>query len=148
MIIDYYVEIKPIINKNGFNPQIFVIDQFKTENLSEDANEISKEILEFAKDNLKDLFPNAEEFIVTNIQPAFSKAEQNSEIYKESYSLWKEYHNSNEYKLKNYANMCDEAIKWITHLRQYAIDNNLLDSQNFINFMDQLNELSIDPDRK
>ena len=60
MIIDYYVEIKPIINKSGFNPQIFVIDQFKTENLSEDANEISKEILEFAEGNLKDLFTNAE----------------------------------------------------------------------------------------
>jgi hypothetical protein len=36
----------------------------------------------------------------------------------------------------------------VNEIRQYAIENNLLDTQEFINFMDELNKLSIDPDRK
>ena len=35
----------------------------------------------------------------------------------------------------------------VREIRQYAIDNNLLDTQEFLNFMDTLNELTIDPDR-
>lgn len=39
-------------------------------------------------------------------------------------------------------------LKDIREARQYAIDNNLIDTQEFLDFMDALNELSIDPDRK
>jgi hypothetical protein len=39
-------------------------------------------------------------------------------------------------------------LKDIREYRQYAIENNLLDTQEFINFMDELNKLSIDPDRQ
>ena len=39
-------------------------------------------------------------------------------------------------------------LKDIRKARQYAIDNDLIDTQEFLNFMDALNELSIDPDRK
>ena len=36
----------------------------------------------------------------------------------------------------------------IREIRKYAIENNLLDTQEFLDFMDTLNKLSIDPDRK
>ena len=39
-------------------------------------------------------------------------------------------------------------LKDVREIRQYAIENNLLDTQEFINFMDELNRLTIDPDRK
>lgn len=39
-------------------------------------------------------------------------------------------------------------LKDIRKARQYAIDNNLIDTQEFLNFMDALNKLSMDPDRK
>jgi hypothetical protein len=39
-------------------------------------------------------------------------------------------------------------LKDIHEIKKYAIENNLLDTQEFLNFMDSLNELSIDPDRK
>jgi hypothetical protein len=39
-------------------------------------------------------------------------------------------------------------LKDIREYRQYAIENDLLDTQEFINFMDELNKLSIDPDRQ
>ena len=39
-------------------------------------------------------------------------------------------------------------LKDIREARQYAIDHNLIDTQEFLDFMDALNELSIDPDRK
>ena len=39
-------------------------------------------------------------------------------------------------------------LKDIRELREYAKENNLLDTQEFLDFMDALNELSIDPDRK
>lgn len=39
-------------------------------------------------------------------------------------------------------------LKDVQEIRQYAIENNLLDTQEFINFMDELNRLTIDPDRE
>ena len=39
-------------------------------------------------------------------------------------------------------------LKDIRKARQYAIDNDLIDTQEFLNFMDALNKLSMDPDRK
>ena len=39
-------------------------------------------------------------------------------------------------------------LKDIREAKQYAIDHNLIDTQEFLDFMDSLNELSIDPDRK
>lgn len=39
-------------------------------------------------------------------------------------------------------------LKDIRKARQYAIDNNLIDTQEFLNFMDALNKLSMDPDRE
>ena len=38
-------------------------------------------------------------------------------------------------------------LKEIENIEQYAIDNNLLDTQEYLNFQDSLNKFSIDPDR-
>ena len=48
-------------------------------------------------------------------------------------------------KLQTYASI---ILHDVNEIRQYAISNNLLDTQEFINFMDELNKLTIDPDRK
>ena len=49
------------------------------------------------------------------------------------------------HKFNTYATI---ILNDVNEIRQYAIENNLLDTQEFINFMDELNKLSIDPDRK
>ena len=49
------------------------------------------------------------------------------------------------HKFNTYASI---ILRDVNEIRQYAIENNLLDTQEFINFMDELNKLSIDPDRK
>ena len=38
-------------------------------------------------------------------------------------------------------------LKDIRKARQYAIDNNLIDTQEYLNFQDALNKFSLDPDR-
>lgn len=38
-------------------------------------------------------------------------------------------------------------LKEIENIEQYAIDNNLLDTQEYLNFQDALNKFSIDPNR-
>ena len=38
-------------------------------------------------------------------------------------------------------------LKEIENIEKYAIDNNLLDTQEYLNFQDTLNKFSIDPDR-
>ena len=38
-------------------------------------------------------------------------------------------------------------LKDIENIEQYAKDNNLLDTQEYLNFQDALNKFSIDPDR-
>lgn len=40
-----------------------------------------------------------------------------------------------------------EVIKGIEYIRDYAENNNLLDSQEYLSFLDTLNKLSIDQDR-
>ena len=49
------------------------------------------------------------------------------------------------HKFNTYASI---ILNDVNEIRQYAIENNLLDTQEFINFMDELNKLSIDPDRQ
>ena len=49
------------------------------------------------------------------------------------------------HKFNTYASI---ILKDVNEIRQYAIENNLLDTQEFIDFMDELNKLSIDPDRQ
>ena len=49
------------------------------------------------------------------------------------------------HKFNTYATI---ILNDVNEIRQYAIENNLLDTQEFINFMDELNKLTIDPDRK
>ena len=49
------------------------------------------------------------------------------------------------HKFNTYASI---ILNDVNEIRQYAIENNLLDTQEFIKFMDELNKLSIDPDRK
>ena len=38
-------------------------------------------------------------------------------------------------------------LKEIENIEQYAINNNLLDTQEYLNFQDTLNKFSLDPDR-
>lgn len=38
-------------------------------------------------------------------------------------------------------------LKDIAEIEQYVIDNNLLDTQEYLDFQDALNKWSIDPDR-
>jgi hypothetical protein len=47
------------------------------------------------------------------------------------------------YKFNTYASI---ILSDVREIRQYAIDNNLLDTQEFLNFMDELNKLTIDPE--
>jgi hypothetical protein len=49
------------------------------------------------------------------------------------------------HKFNTYANI---ILNDVNEIRQYAIENNLLDTQELITFMDELNKLTIDPDRK
>ena len=49
------------------------------------------------------------------------------------------------HKFNTYASI---ILNDVNEIRQYAIENNLLDTQEFINFMDELNKLSIDPNRQ
>ena len=39
------------------------------------------------------------------------------------------------------------VLKSINEIKKFAIDNKLLDTQEFLDFMDELNKLSLDPDR-
>ena len=42
----------------------------------------------------------------------------------------------------------NSVISMILIIRDFAEHNNLLDSQSYLNFLDKLNELSLDQDRK
>lgn len=49
--------------------------------------------------------------------------------------------------LKTFNIYSEIILKNINEIKKLAIDNKLLDTQEFLDFMDELNKLSLDPDR-
>lgn len=43
--------------------------------------------------------------------------------------------------------LCNKSIEDIIDIRNIAVKNNLLDEQFFLDYLDELNKLSIDPER-
>lgn len=49
--------------------------------------------------------------------------------------------------IKTFNTYSKTILKDINEIKKFAIDNKLLDTQEFLDFMDELNKLSLDPDR-
>lgn len=88
---------------------------------------------------LKEISENVKDCVIKDIQPYMENDE--------SFQKWSEILNSDEEKRKYTIYLYNVILKNVEGVISDSIKYNLLDSQEFLNFMDKLNELSIDPDR-
>ena len=103
-----------------------------------------------AIDLRKEILNNYEGELISDILPLHQflqkyriKADNFDEIKKE----WDEAAQTKELKLESYKYNTLDCINFIEQLRDYAEENELLDSQEYLNFLDKINELSIDQNR-
>lgn len=149
MIIDYTVKI--VVSEDNIVKDIYTVLSHKTE-FNPDTKETIKTILEELKSDLKEKYPTSNGYSVTQITPTFkyisdTKDDSNKELLEESKKLWTELYNSKEFKIIELENYYSQIIEAIKKIRESAKEFNLLNTQKFLNFMDELNKLSIDPEQ-
>jgi len=139
----YSVELFPIINNQIINS--YRMYDYRSE--LHDNDELVKEILE----TFKDKFGN---FVVANICFSCDAIEKNNvkdeykDLYEESLKEKEEYLNSKEVKQKILKGKYKITVEEIKNLIEESKETEMLDTQEFLDFLDSLNQLSLDPDRK
>ena len=144
MIVDYFIQIVPVFK--NYTEGHYTVPVFETE-ATDNKEIISNKVLEEYKDKLT----KADNYIVVDIKPSYIALENNKEYtkeYEESKLKWTQYYNSKEYKTLQLKYSYDNILHQIKQIQKQVEELELLDSQDFLNFQDSLNKLSLDPDRK
>lgn len=144
-MVDYYIEIKPIykddisLTSHGgiYLSEIVLLNLNEKDKL----NKLIKECIN--KSDIKKIFPDAEKYIVSKILRGYDYS--NSE---ESKKMWNLAMNSKEIKKELLIHSYKDSIEQIESIREESEKQEMLDSQEYLNYLDKLNELSIDQDRK
>lgn len=117
------------------------------------TKELIDEIVNFCKD--KDWFKDSDSIVIKDVKAshlALQQEYQNNipENFKKLYSASIEAWNKEEDNLEKmlFEDNCNSIINNITTLRKKAEELKLLDSQIYLDFLDELNNLSLDQDRK
>ena len=118
-----------------------------------DKNILKDEILTYVKAKI---FPEYD-VILNSISPSCLAIKQDyknevpeklKEIFDRSTQEWNEYLQSDLYKEDKFISDLHITLKQVQLNRDKAIELNMPDSQEFLNYQDELNKASLDPDRK
>lgn len=108
----------------------------------EDYEKLADEILNTYKEKTESFIPGFTTYLVQNIVPTYEIA-KDEKIVQESKKLWDEAINSEEEQLfilhQNYNLVIDNVKGIIEHTKKLKQE----DSQEFLNFLDSLNSLSV-----
>ena len=140
--VKYYVEFIPVSDKNYAEVERQFFDSFL---VLEDLDTLANDFLTRYSTDLKTQFPDANNFIVTLVSPAFNYMLDGSEKEK-CVNEWKVALNNAKPEIL-FKETFPLIINSIINARNVAEELNLLDTQEYLNFLDTLNQLSIDQDR-
>lgn len=147
----YYTVVITGTKDNLIGPERKFYD-FESEivNAKQPSKELIAEIVEKYKDEFKDCDFITVRSITTTpaaLNSDFGKniPEQYKELYEKSIKAWEDAKQEVESQLIEI--YYEQALNSIKKLRISAASLNLLDSQAYLNFLDELNKLSIDQDR-
>lgn len=114
-----------------------------------DNNSLIEEIIQFYKDskmfkdcnsiNIELIYPSHQLIQLNNKEEAFK------ELYEASINIWDKVKTKTDIQYQN--RLYKTIIDNILFIRDKTKELNLLDSQDYLNFLDTLNKLSIDQDR-
>ena len=136
--------------------------KYKTYNYTSDLiiYKEQKELIKEAIEHFKKVFDNYDYLVINKLDPVYYHllwdfVDNNKEVPEEYRKLFEQskkevedFRNSEEGKKITLFTMMKHTIEEINLCRKDAEELNLLDSQEFLNFLDELNKLSLDPDRK
>lgn len=155
----YYVKMKLVKNNLCFGQSI-VDYNFKSEIKTlepQNNKELLKEVIDFYTENIKKSFSDFDNLIIENIALSFIGLhneynnripEEYKELYENSKKEQDEILASKEYKINSLINTMNDVKNIIKIIREEAEKLEMLDSQEFLNYQDELNKYSLDPDRK
>ena len=147
MKVDYTVKI--IITEDNISKTVHTELSHKTE-FNQNVKELANIILKELEPTLKEKYPNSTAYIIAELIPTYKYIEdnklENSELLEESKNLWKQLAESKEFRIIELENSYNQIIAIIMGIRETAKQFDLLNTQKFLDFMDTLNKLSIDPD--
>lgn len=118
---------------------------------TQEAEALRNEVFDFFKDK----FENYDSLMIEAIAPAHeflnnefrgNIPQQYAEVAKESQELWEKV--ADEVSRQWEIQLMSNSIEQVNSIIEKAKELNMLDSQEFLNYLDTLNKLSIDPDRK
>lgn len=141
----------------GLKDNLAIVDQdifnYKSEKVVINLNkELLNEIISSLKNNER--FKDCDYLVVKEFNAAHKLIENRyaqdipeslKETYTESKVLWDNV--QNEVRIQHLKNYYLQLIKEVEFIREQSEKLNLLDSQEYLNFLDSLNKLSIDQDR-
>lgn len=112
-----------------------------------------EEIIKFCKDTIEE-FNQCDYIYISQINPTYtwilqkypSEAKDAKRYYDESMELWNKH--KEECEVQELILAAERTLVYIKFLRDKFEEKGLLDSQNYLNFLDELNKLSIDQDRQ
>ena len=145
-MINYYVELAEISNNVigdkksilNYETELFPLNQ-------EEQNELIKEII--SKEEVKKMFPNADNVIITELIPTHMFLEKNNKtdnpLYETSKTNWNNTRASEKYQKRRLQESYKEIINATKLIIETTNNQNLQDSQDFLNFLDKLNKLSV-----
>ena len=109
----------------------------------EDREKLANEILTTYKEKTESFIPGYNTYLVQNIMPTYSFVKDNPKLVEESKKLWDEALNSKEeriFMLKEGYKMVLDNIKT---LNKDVKELEQEDSQEYLNFLDELNAISV-----
>jgi hypothetical protein len=141
MKVDYCITVSPL-NGNYTGPRwTFVHESEIVCHSEEDKQRLAEEVIL--------TLPSETKYIVQDIYPAYEFVKQTGnmdsykELYEKSKKLWEEVENSKEEKQFKLKQTYKQVVRLVENLEKDTKELELLDSQEHLDFLDELNKLSV-----
>lgn len=144
-MVDYSLELVPVFNSTISDRKLKVLQHKSEYYLKEDIEKLIAEVLDKYKEEVKSKF-NTETFVIGDIVPTYLYLEKDSdhqELKEESRALWEALYSSEEFQNHQLNAEYANTLQHVKDTIQKATALSKLDSQEYLNFLDELNKLSV-----
>ncbi len=145
-MLNYYVQIAEV--KNNCIGRKYGIINYETETSVIDDVEQDKLIKEIvSNENIKKIFPDADTYLVLELMPTYAYLEKinktNEELYKTTKDNWENTMNSEEVQIRRLHKNYKDVLSAVEFIVKETEEKNQKDSQEYLNFLDELNKVSV-----
>ena len=144
-MIDYSLELIPVFNSTITDRKVKVLQHKSEYYLKEDIEKLIAEVLDTYTEAINSKF-GTETFVIGDIVPTYvylEKDKDHQELKEESQKLWEALYQSEEFQSKQLDAEYANTLQHVKDTVDKATKLNKLDSQEYLNFLDELNKVSV-----